>query len=233
MVVGGMVSKAAAKLRALVEERNGGDFADVYRADAAANGATRIDQDFESEVDVEFDDETYTGDAYPAFGWACAVAKVDVDLDTGEVRVRSVVSRRRRGPGDPPAAGRGPGRGRHAAVGRLRHHRGDEGARWALSQRPPGDVPHPHLHGRAGHHGHPRGGAVQRIAARRQGRRRATHERGCAPPSSTPSTTRSGSGSRSCPPPRSACWRPWRPASDGRSRWLGGTGHDLPLHAQR
>mgnify|MGYP001821417284 FL=1 len=92
MVVGGMVSKAAARLRALVEERSGGDFADVYKADAAANGATRIDQDFESEVEVEFDDETYTGDAYPAFGWACAVAKVDVDLDTGEVRVRSVVS---------------------------------------------------------------------------------------------------------------------------------------------
>lgn len=92
MVVGGMVSKAAARLRRLVEERSGGNFADVYKADAATHGATRIDQDFESEVEVEFDDETYTGDAYPAFGWACAVAKVDVDLDTGEVRVRSVVS---------------------------------------------------------------------------------------------------------------------------------------------
>jgi len=92
MVVGGMVSKAAAQLRVIVEERSGGTFADVYRADAAAHGATRVDQDYESAVEVEFDDETHTGDAYPAFGWACAVAKVDVDLDTGEVRVRSVVS---------------------------------------------------------------------------------------------------------------------------------------------
>jgi len=92
MVVGGLVSKAAARLRALVEERSGGIFADVYRADAAAHGATRIDQQYESEVEVEFDDETHTGDAYPAFGWACAVARVEVDLDTGEVRVRSVVS---------------------------------------------------------------------------------------------------------------------------------------------
>jgi len=92
MVVGGLVSKAAARLRALVEERSGGTFADVYRADAAAHGATRMDQDYESEVEVEFDDESHTGDAYPAFGWACAVAVVDVDLDTGEVRVRSVVS---------------------------------------------------------------------------------------------------------------------------------------------
>ncbi len=92
MVVGGLVSKAAARLRALVEERSGGRFANVYRADAATHGATRIDQQYESEVEVEFDDETHTGDAYPAFGWACAVAKVNVDLDTGEVRVRSVVS---------------------------------------------------------------------------------------------------------------------------------------------
>lgn len=92
MIVGGLVSKAAARLRKIVEERSGGTFADVYRADAAEHGATRVDQAYESEVDVEFDDATHTGDAYPAFGWACAVAKVDVDLDTGEVRVRSVVS---------------------------------------------------------------------------------------------------------------------------------------------
>ena len=74
MVVGGLVSKAAARLRALVEERSGGTFADVYRADAAAHGATRIDQQYEPEVEVEFDEATHTGDAYPAFGWAWAVA---------------------------------------------------------------------------------------------------------------------------------------------------------------
>jgi len=92
MVVGGLVSKAAKRLREMVEARSGGTFADVYKADAAAHGATRIDEQYQSATDVEFDDETHTGDAYPAFGWACAVAKVDVDLDTGEVRVRSVVS---------------------------------------------------------------------------------------------------------------------------------------------
>jgi CO/xanthine dehydrogenase Mo-binding subunit len=41
---------------------------------------------------VEFDDETYRGDAYPAFGWAACVASVDVDLDSGEVTVRDVVA---------------------------------------------------------------------------------------------------------------------------------------------
>jgi CO/xanthine dehydrogenase Mo-binding subunit len=92
MVVGGLVINAARRLRATVEERTGGTFADTYLADAAQNGATRIDQQFEPYPGIEFDDDTYVGDAYPAFGWACAVAKVDVDLDTGEVRVRDVVS---------------------------------------------------------------------------------------------------------------------------------------------
>ena len=92
MVVGGLLAKAATRLRETVEARSGGVFADVYLADARRHGATRIDERFQSATDVEFDEATYTGDAYPAFGWACAVAVVDVDLDTGEVRVRSVVS---------------------------------------------------------------------------------------------------------------------------------------------
>src|SRR5436190_9602921 len=71
MVVGGLLIKAARRLRALVEERNGGAaFADIYAADAAANGPTRINERFEPYPHIHFDDETYRGDAYPAFGWA-------------------------------------------------------------------------------------------------------------------------------------------------------------------
>ncbi|HZM72192.1 MAG TPA: xanthine dehydrogenase family protein molybdopterin-binding subunit [Candidatus Polarisedimenticolia bacterium] len=93
MVVGGLCIQAARRLRETVEARNGGKpFAEVYRADAAANGATRIDQQFEPYPGEPFDDATYTGDAYPAFGWAAAVAAVDVDLDSGEVHVRDVVA---------------------------------------------------------------------------------------------------------------------------------------------
>jgi len=92
MVVGGLVIGACRRLRAVVEERSGGPFADTYRADARAHGATRIDEHFEPYPGVDFDDTTYRGDAYPAFGWASAIAEVDVDLDTGEVAVRSVVA---------------------------------------------------------------------------------------------------------------------------------------------
>ncbi len=93
MVVGGLLIKAARRLREQVEAATGGTFADTHRAYAAEHGATRIDQRFEPYPDsVTFDDDLYRGDAYPAFGWAACVAHVDVDLDTGEVHVRDVVA---------------------------------------------------------------------------------------------------------------------------------------------
>jgi len=92
MVVGGLVIQAAMRLRMQVETATGGSFAATYRDFAAANGALRVDQRFEPYPGVAFDDETYRGDAYPAYGWAACVASVDVDLDTGEVQVRDVVA---------------------------------------------------------------------------------------------------------------------------------------------
>jgi CO/xanthine dehydrogenase Mo-binding subunit len=93
MVVGGLVILAARKLKAAVEGRNGGvPFHEGFRDDAREHGATRIDQKFEPYPGVVFDDATYMGDAYPAYGWAAAVATVEVDLDTCEVFVRDVIA---------------------------------------------------------------------------------------------------------------------------------------------
>ena len=92
MVVGGLLIKAARRLRQQVEESTNQAFADSSAAFARRHGVLRIDQTFEPYPGVHFDDETYTGDAYPCYGWAAAVAEVDVDLDTGEVCVRSVVA---------------------------------------------------------------------------------------------------------------------------------------------
>jgi CO/xanthine dehydrogenase Mo-binding subunit len=88
MVVGGLLIKAAEQLRTRVEARTGRPFAASYRE----AGPMRVDERFVPYPGEPFDDATYRGDAYPAFGWACAVAKVDVDLDTGEVTVRECVS---------------------------------------------------------------------------------------------------------------------------------------------
>jgi len=88
MVVGGLLIRAAERLRARVEEATGRSFADSYRE----AGPMRIDEQFTPYPGEPFDDATYRGDAYPAFGWAACVAKVDVDLDTGEVTVRECVA---------------------------------------------------------------------------------------------------------------------------------------------
>jgi len=92
MVVGGLAIQAARRLRELVEAATGLPFGASAAAYARAHGPVRIEQRFEPYPGIAFDDATYTGDAYPAFGWASAVAEVDVDLDTGEVAVRSVVA---------------------------------------------------------------------------------------------------------------------------------------------
>jgi CO/xanthine dehydrogenase Mo-binding subunit len=88
MVVGGLLIKAAARMRERVEAATGRPFAESYRE----AGPMRIDEQFVPYPGEPFDDKTYRGDAYPAFGWAACVAKVDVDLDTGEVAVRDCVS---------------------------------------------------------------------------------------------------------------------------------------------
>ena len=92
MVVGGLLIKAAQRMKAQVEEATGGSFAGTHRSYAMAHGSLRVDEQFTPYPGVQFDDATYTGDAYPCFGWAAAVAEVEIDLDTGEVSVTDVVS---------------------------------------------------------------------------------------------------------------------------------------------
>jgi CO/xanthine dehydrogenase Mo-binding subunit len=92
MVVGGLLIRAAERLRAEVEAATGRSFADGYLRFAVDHGPVRIDERFGGYPNIEWDDKTYRGDAYPCYGWASAVAEADVDLDTGEVLVRSVVS---------------------------------------------------------------------------------------------------------------------------------------------
>jgi CO/xanthine dehydrogenase Mo-binding subunit len=87
-----LLIKAAERLRDTVQEATGLPFASSYRDYASAKGPLRIDQRFEPYPGVQFDDETYRGDAYPAFGWAACVAEVDVYLDSAEVAVRNVVA---------------------------------------------------------------------------------------------------------------------------------------------
>ena len=92
MVVGGLLVTAARRLRAEVEARTGRPFAASYLDDVRGHGATRVTERFAGYPGIAWDEPSHLGDAYPAYGWTAVVAEVDVDLDTGEVAVRRVVS---------------------------------------------------------------------------------------------------------------------------------------------
>ncbi len=93
MVVGGLLHQGGRPpARARSNRRPARRSSTRTVAYARDHGALRVDQRFEPYPGVDFDDDTYRGDAYPAFGWAACVARVDVDLDTGEVHVRDVVA---------------------------------------------------------------------------------------------------------------------------------------------
>jgi CO/xanthine dehydrogenase Mo-binding subunit len=92
MIVGGLLVSAARRLRDEVEAQAGRPFADACHAWAAVHGPVRIDERFAGFPGIEWDDAAHRGDAYPAYSWGAAVAEVDVDVDTGEVAVRSVVA---------------------------------------------------------------------------------------------------------------------------------------------
>ncbi len=47
---------------------------------------------YESPPGIAWDDETYSGDAYPAYSWGAEVAEVEVDLDTFETRVTRIIT---------------------------------------------------------------------------------------------------------------------------------------------
>ncbi len=178
MVVGGLVIQAAQRLRATVEAAQ----RRAVRGDATARtpGGTARPASTSSSSPIPTSTSTtttYTGDAYPAFGWACAVAEVDVDLDTGEVHVRSVVSADDIGRVIHPILAEGQVEGGTLqAVGyaTIEEMKLDDG-RYLNDRLSTYLIPT--SRGRAGHHRHPRREALQRRAARRQGRRRAAHGR--------------------------------------------------------
>ncbi len=95
MIVGGIVEAAARDLFARIEgdrQEKGGSFEDAARRLLAAHGTLTVEREYEPPPGFAWDDATYRGDAYPAYGWGCAIAEVEVDLDTFETSVLSLWS---------------------------------------------------------------------------------------------------------------------------------------------
>jgi CO/xanthine dehydrogenase Mo-binding subunit len=74
MVVGGLVDRAAKQLR---EKLAAGD----------PGGEVSVTLQYEPPPGIHFDDATYTGSAYPVYGWAACLVDVTVDLDSYEVHI--------------------------------------------------------------------------------------------------------------------------------------------------
>ncbi len=77
MIVGGLIHDAATELRARLER---------------AAPPLRVEKVYVQPESIHWDEDRYRGDAYPVYGYACDVADVEVDLDTGEVRVTDLVT---------------------------------------------------------------------------------------------------------------------------------------------
>jgi CO/xanthine dehydrogenase Mo-binding subunit len=73
-------------------ERRLASFDEMARAYLEERGALRADVRYSHPPGIEWNDESYTGDAYPAFSWGAEVAEVEVDMDTFEVSVLKVTT---------------------------------------------------------------------------------------------------------------------------------------------
>ncbi|HYM82072.1 MAG TPA: xanthine dehydrogenase family protein molybdopterin-binding subunit [Candidatus Limnocylindria bacterium] len=98
MVVGGLLAGCAHEMRERLElfaERpvlGGRDFQAVAKRFLRERGPLRIEQRYQKPPEIEWDDETYRGDAYGVFSYAACCVEVEVDLDTAETRVLKVTT---------------------------------------------------------------------------------------------------------------------------------------------
>jgi len=92
MVVGAVVDRASQALRSEIEEWGAergvqGTIEEIATRMSAEVGEVTETQTYQPPPGIVWDDETYTGSAYPVYGWAACLVDVTVDLDTFEVRV--------------------------------------------------------------------------------------------------------------------------------------------------
>ena len=96
MVVGGVVDKAAHQLRdklmvwGVANGMAGMTINEIAKARGAEGELVEIVQ-YEPPPGIAWDDATYTGSAYPVYGWAACLVDVAVDLDTYEVAIERCV----------------------------------------------------------------------------------------------------------------------------------------------
>ena len=93
MVVGGVCQKAARALHEALKVELGkeGSFESLMAARESLD-ELRVESQYIDDGSLQWDDQSYQGDAYPTYGWSCSVVDLSVDLDTGEVIYERFIS---------------------------------------------------------------------------------------------------------------------------------------------
>jgi len=100
MVVGKILEECALEMRQLL----GGLSPSEY---FAKHGEMVVERMYEPPAWIQWDDATYSGDAYATYGWGCDVVELEVDPDTFEVRPTRVTAVQEFGRPIHPALARG------------------------------------------------------------------------------------------------------------------------------
>jgi CO/xanthine dehydrogenase Mo-binding subunit len=78
MIVGRILQRCAEEMRTTLAGRTPKEY-------LKRHGPLVITKEYEKPAEIAWDDDTYRGDAYGSYGWACDVAEVEVDRDTWQV----------------------------------------------------------------------------------------------------------------------------------------------------
>ncbi len=98
MIVGRLVERAARRLRERILESGGRipptrpEMARVARRLCGTEAVLRFEEQYTPPPEIQWDDETYRGDAYPVYGYGASVVDLEVDRATFEVRVRRLTA---------------------------------------------------------------------------------------------------------------------------------------------
>ena len=98
MIVGSLVARAALRLRERIVDAAGrvppthAEMARVARQLCGSEPALRFEEQYDPPADVQWDEDTYRGDAYPVYGYGATVVDLEVDRLSLEVRVRRLTT---------------------------------------------------------------------------------------------------------------------------------------------
>ncbi len=98
IVVGGLIAQCARGMREQLEAfarrplEGDAAFQRVAKRWLKERGALRVERRYQKPPEIDWNDDTYRGDAYPVFAYAAIAVEVEVDLDTCETRVTNLTT---------------------------------------------------------------------------------------------------------------------------------------------